>query len=465
MTGTVFWICFISVAITMYLLARYVARIDIMQLSAPSLVLVSLFMFGFLGYAKAYYELDAGGDFRGMVDRNLLDRMFIYASYSIIMVVLGYALARRTLPAWLRPPAGENFRNISESRGEFFMIIALAVISVLVLLRVLYLAPVIAIFEAFKDNALEARLAARSEMFYDFPGKLWWYSLFYSSFLSVCCWAAFARVLLKFDWKRGVVFIAIFIPAFFAAIMTTAKAPGAWLLIGLVLTAIVVKGSGRVSMKAVLSALLAGMLFLGAAFYLVGVPDYTKKDLTSRTSKTIGILVSDIYSRAVGAEVMTFYYYMQIFPDKVGYLHGRSLPNPRNIFPFEPYSLSREVMKIVHPGMEEQTGRIGSAPTAYWGELYANFGPLGVFLPFSLLVGMAVYGLGGLYTHCARNPLGVGCYVWLLLHLKDLPVTSMFQVFVNIDLFFVTLVALTAWYVRRRKPQLVGALPLGFREK
>ncbi|WP_447576532.1 hypothetical protein, partial [Acinetobacter baumannii] len=84
MTGTVFWICFILVAMAFFLLARYVARIDIMQLSAPSLVLVSLFMFGFLGYAQAYYELDAGGDFRGMVDRHLLDRMFIYASYSII---------------------------------------------------------------------------------------------------------------------------------------------------------------------------------------------------------------------------------------------------------------------------------------------------------------------------------------------------------------------------------------------
>jgi hypothetical protein len=227
----------------------------------------------------------------------------------------------------------------------------------------------------------------------------------------------------------------------------------------------VVKSAGRVSVKAVLGVLAAGILFLSAAFYLVGVPDYTKHDLTSRTSKTLGILVSDIYSRAVGAEVMTFYYYMEIFPEKVDYLHGRSLPNPRNIFPFEPYSLSREVMKIVHPGVEEQTGRIGSAPTAYWGELYANFGPLGIFLPFSLLVGMAVYGLGGLYMRCARNPLGVGCYVWLLLHLKDLPVTSMFQVFVNIDLFFVTLVALVAWYVGRRDPRSVQEPPFRFRAK
>lgn len=449
----------------MGLLARYVARLDIMQLSAPSLVLVSLFMFGFLGYAQAYYELDAGGDFRGMVDRDLLDRMFVYASYSIIMVILGYALARKILPEWLQPPAEGNFRNISESKTELLVIGGLAFISALVLLRVLHLAPIIAIFEAFKDNTLEARLAARSEMFYDFPGKLWWYSLFYSSFLSVCCWAAFARVLLKFDWKRVLFFIAVFIPAFFAAIMTTAKAPGAWLLIGLVLTAIVVKSAGRVSVKAVVSVLVAGILFLGTAFYLVGVPDYTKKDLTSRTSKTLGILISDIYSRAVGAEVMTFYYYMEIFPEKVGYLHGRSLPNPRNIFPFEPYSLSREVMKIVHPGVEEQTGRIGSAPTAYWGELYANFGPLGIFLPFSLLVGVAVYGLGGIYMRCARNPLGVGCYVWLLLHLKDLPVTSMFQVFVNIDLFFVTLVALVAWYVGRRGSASVQAPLFRFREK
>jgi hypothetical protein len=174
-------------------------------------------MFGFLGYAQAYYELDAGGDFRGMVDRNLLDRMFIYASYSIIMVILGYALARKILPLWLQPPAEGSFRNISESKNELFVMGGLAFISALVLLRVLYLAPIIAIFEAFKDNTLEARLAARSEMFYDFPGKLWWYSLFYSSFLSVCCWAAFARVLLKFDWKRVLFFIAVFIPAFFCS--------------------------------------------------------------------------------------------------------------------------------------------------------------------------------------------------------------------------------------------------------
>ena len=90
-------------------------------------------------------------------------------------------------------------------------------------------------------------------------------------------------------------------------------------------------------------------------------------------SSSIWVGIQSGISRITTGQMSGLYHYLDIIPDQVDYLLGRSLPNPRGIFPWEHYRLTVEVMNIVHKGLAEQ-GIVGSMPTFFWGEMYANFG-------------------------------------------------------------------------------------------
>ncbi len=52
------------------------------------------------------------------------------------------------------------------------------------------------------------------------------------------------------------------------------------------------------------------------------------------------------------------------------------------ILPFEPFRMTVEVMNWVNPN---SNGVVGSMPTVFWAEAYANFGIIGVcIVPFLL---------------------------------------------------------------------------------
>jgi len=128
-------------------------------------------------------------------------------------------------------------------------------------------------------------------------------------------------------------------------------------------------------------------------------------------------------SRAFAGQIQPLYHYLEIFPMKVDYLLGRSLPNPMGILPFEHYNLTVEVMNIVQPWHLEM-GVVGTMPTFFWGEMYANFGYFGVVLP-PLIVGVVVCLFADLLDRLRPSPLVIAVIVWFALHIKNLSATSL----------------------------------------
>lgn len=125
------------------------------------------------------------------------------------------------------------------------------------------------------------------------------------------------------------------------------------------------------------------------------------------------------------------YHYLIIFPDQVDYLFGRSFPNPGGIFPWEPYRLTVEVMNIVNPRLAE-LGIVGSMPTFFWGEMYANFGYLGILIP-PFFVGYVVYAINVLIFRLPMSPLTLAIFVWALLHIKNISGTGLSGYIINIS--------------------------------
>jgi len=101
---------------------------------------------------------------------------------------------------------------------------------------------------------------------------------------------------------------------------------------------------------------------------------------------------------------------------------GASMPNPGGLLPVDHYRLTVEVMNWIKPDMFEK-GVVGSAPTIFWGELYANFGVAGVAI-VPVFVGILVYAMTCSARLIASSPVRIGFLVWLILHYKGLALTG-----------------------------------------
>ncbi len=87
----------------------------------------------------------------------------------------------------------------------------------------------------------------------------------------------------------------------------------------------------------------------------------------------------------------------------------------------------------------EELGIVGSMPTAFWGEMYANFGIVGVLLT-PLLVGILLYLIEYVMKRIYHNPITIGLYVWLILHYKDLSFGGLSKFIIDFYLIIVLLI-------------------------
>ena len=103
--------------------------------------------------------------------------------------------------------------------------------------------------------------------------------------------------------------------------------------------------------------------------------------------------------------------------------------------PFEPYSLSKSVHSIIFP-YKSLKGVVGSMPTFYWGEMYANFGYLGVIFP-PFFIGYLLYSLNILIFKLPMTPIMLSIYVYLISHYDGLATTSLSKFLIDIKIVLV----------------------------
>ena len=151
--------------------------------------------------------------------------------------------------------------------------------------------------------------------------------------------------------------------------------------------------------------------------------------------------VLNIFSRAFGGSIQPAYHYLEIFPEKKEFLLGLSFPNPGGVFPHQPYALATEVSSWVKPGLAEE-GIVGSMPTVFWGEAYANFSYIGlVFIPF--IIGFLLFSIDIIASKLIDTPFKIGFYVWLLLHFKNLSVSGFSGYIIDSDLIALSFIFIT----------------------
>lgn len=395
-----------------------------------SFVLLGILFNQYLGLPILYFELDPLR-IDDVTDKSIIFRVFIYTSITISLLLLGFYISARI---------NGNFKYIKSDKllpspkKEFNSLLLLTLICISVFLIYIYKVGFdnIALFAAINLVSDSNLGALRSNMGNAFDGKYHWYYLFMNQLLKFCALAFFSNYLLNPSLKSKLYFLFSFLVLSFSLVMATEKGPLANLLISFFLVFIIVKNNSIVPKKKIfyLFFSITSILVLFYIFFM---------GANSFSDAIVGV-----FSRSLTGQIQPAYHYLEFFPKYHDYLMGRSMTNPMSIFPFQSFNIAQEVMAWYNPS-QSQSGIVGSMPTVFWGELYANFGVFGV-ITIPLIVGYFLHWFNFKLVSLYPTPLSTSIYVWFLMHFFNLNATSLtsyiFDIYSTFVLIFFTLITL-----------------------
>jgi oligosaccharide repeat unit polymerase len=370
-----------------------------------------MFVYAYIGTLPLYFAWD---DYRyydnGVQDKTIILQVFLASAFTIISMALGMACYQQWVNSHPNIHEYSSIRPLTKNEKLFFFLFLIICIVVLVV----YLKNVssIALFAAISESPLAAQLA-RSEMTNNFSGKYHWYKLFMLDGLFWITFVIFANSLLhnKKRIKHKMIFYVIFMITAFSAMAATQKGPVIQLILGLFIVYAVIKKCGYYPWQKILTLVTAIFPFL------------VLMDIKFMGTGNILNSILAIGSRVFNGQITPAYWYIEMFPEHEGFLWGRSFPNPGGLLPFNPYRLTVEVMRIKNPDLSDLE-IVGSAPTVFWGELYANFGWLSLlFVPF--LAGFMLYLISDIVSNLEDTPLKVGLIAFMALHYSSLAGTGL----------------------------------------
>ena len=396
--------------------------VDIRRFSIPSFFLLFYLVFVSLGPFILFYGLAAYPVSMGVVEKDIIFMMMLYSNISLTLILLGFVYSRHVLGLRI---GVEGFHGYYSSNflqrwgGHCLLLVCLIILWI-------YLSKIdaIALFELFDGGSQQAAVA-RSNMGSAFPGKYWRYKLFFRYLLDYCVVFYFSDFLIRRAPLSLLAFGLSFVFAVFTAIMAIEKGPFIKLVLLLYLAYVYFKG-GKYWLpitKYFCFLGLGGLVVL--YFYFMDAPDFFS-------------VLQYISTRIFTGQIVPAYFYIDLFPEQIDFLWGRSLPNPGRIFPFEPFPLTQTVSNYMFP-QDAVRGIVGSAPTVFWGEMYANFGVLGVCLS-SFCLGVVLYFVSFIFFSISISAPMMALVATASLHYRDLVGTGLSSYLFDVKLFILVFV-------------------------
>jgi oligosaccharide repeat unit polymerase len=419
------------------------ARIRLTNISIPSFLIFVIFIFQYLGLPLLYFKID---QYRvdEVTDTALVFDVFIYLGLAISFLILGFLIGRAFCKG--------NFGFISYSKAPMAQkssdkVFSLAMLFIGIFVLYKYIDVIglerIALFSLFSNLDSSSTTLMRSQMGNDFDGRYYIYKFFFRDILNVSSFCLFSLYLSSKKRMALFWFSLSFVISAISALIAVEKGPVLAYFIGLLLCYLLIRNHGQINLVAGLKTLV--LISIVASFsyvFTMGAGD-PLEGLTQAAS------------RAFTGQIQPAYHYLEIFPEKVGYLLGKSFPNPREIFPFQHYQLTVEVMNIIQPWHITE-GVVGTMPTIFWGELYANFGALGVVLG-SIFAGIVIYVFSNYICMLPCSPFTIAVYVWFIQHIGELATTSLSNYIVDFYSFGVILI--TMLYLLVSRPERSHSCP------
>lgn len=425
-----FWIIYLGViVISIFFVIK--SGIDLFKVSIPMVVFWSVMGFAYLGYPAIYFKVVPYYVSIGITNEFIIWKMFLLSSFVWIQFFAGFFIAG-TLLKTKNSQICISYHPL-KNNVSLLAFIVVFLISIAVLIIYLNKVPGIALVETMKGVHASQVAYIRSEMTNNFP-KYHRYSLFFKTILPFLSYVAWSQYLFTKKKLWLIMFFITFVCCSFALLMDAQKGPFIWYLIALMFIYFIFRNI-KIRFKTIIK--------LASVFLLLLVIMYSA---FMGTQFDLGTVANPI-RRATTGQIIPLYWYIDMFPEKADFVGGRTFPNPAGILPWEPYRYTVEVMNYVEG---ERGGVVGSAPTAFFGELWVNFGIwLNILLP--MYVGMLILLIHKIFTLRPLNSLGLAVMVWLALDLKNLASTGISMFFIPIGLFVILIIAALLYYFPRIK--------------
>ena len=384
---------------------------------------VFFIVFSYIGFFTLFYQLDSYRVRLGVDDPELVALAFVYSLYSIVIFNLIYSVL-------LNEFRKANHRSHVEISKKLYLKLSLAFLLEYLHCLFIYSSGDVPLFQLLKGNvneALRLRLEADyAEMNYKRLLK-WlrkeWLLLVTMIVLGVYCHTGKARLLL-----------AIGVPSLLInSLLFLEKSQFVYVVLSLLAMYVYCNKSNKLILKIAITAsiILVGLLSLYS--------------LLMNAATLIDGLKS-IVSRATTAQLLGAIKILEIFPAKIQHLAGEALPNPGGFTPFGGFDLDRFVQREIR-GVGNN-GLVGTSPTIYWGNLYANFGFWGVIIaPF--LAAFVVFAYQSLISICVQSEIYDALLIWFAFKVKIIAMGSLNQLFINIDFVLLFLLAALLFGARR----------------
>ncbi|WP_148624606.1 O-antigen polymerase [Aliarcobacter cryaerophilus] len=418
------------------LIFKYMHKIgiDFFTISIPSFLVVSIFIFAYIGVLPLYFGWDEYRFNLGVTNKEILFKVFLFNCFTILGILFGFHFSKKFLKLDFNLTI-ENISSISKKDKIFlfYLLVFCFIIFLIYLSKINEIALFVRISEGYIGAEISRFNIVRSNMTNAFEGKYHWYSLVMHHILLVITLVFFISFLQKQRYAI-ILFIISFLLISFITIMTTEKAPFFWLVISFFITYIIVKYNSKIPIKKTIYFSIIIFISLILLYYFMMYSDTPNGFLYS---------IKALFSRIFAASIQPAYHYLEFFPQHHDFLYGKSFPNPNNMFPFETFYLTQEIMNFAQP-KQFAYGIIGTMPTVFWAEAYSNFGLLGIFIvPF--IIGIIVWAVQYYISKSENSPIKIALYVWLILHFKDLSTTG-FSGFI-IDFYMIFTIGLFSIYI------------------
>ncbi|HIB14146.1 MAG TPA: hypothetical protein EYO19_01655 [Candidatus Marinimicrobia bacterium] len=326
-------------------------------LTLPGFFYVHFIVFIFLG-SPVFFLLKGADNFQYIIATHLV--MLIFPLGIVIMNKLMKIKFQLVFNSYMQEPVND------EQSGNQFIFLYLFVLGVAITVTLLYYSKLEIIPINFMINNLLgdinitdlAKLRESSTTTFKL-GKLHRYKFFMAQLIPFLVVLAMLKSKLtkKNVWRILFVVLAVF--AMYRSISDLQKKPLLDFIILLFTASWIFRGKINWKQVGILVGVSIGILSLMYIFIM---------GLTDRPFLT---LLEGISSRLFLGQTAPLYYYFSLFPSSHDFVHGASLPNPAGIFQFEHFPITKWIFVN---GLNRSWEIVGTAPSAFIGEMYANFG-------------------------------------------------------------------------------------------
>ncbi len=421
------------------------SHIPLNRVSLPSLFFWTGMVFGYLGLPLVYVGFIRESSWKEIYfNEVVLWKMLLILSMFWISLSVGVNFASRSAFEGNFRIAGEEKDQLVRQKILWSLLFLLCFCVFYVYTTKIDRIASLALFDQYIDLETKVnRLAEfRSRMTNEFPGSYWRYKVFFVDILSYLSLVAFGWTLMKKESLSILMCVTSFLFAVFALTASLEKSLIVQFLFLLILMFYFIQYSRKlwhIGKKLYLS-FFAMCTLLGVFMYNAISPPSIKS------------FVSSLIQRIFVGELVPFYFYVKLVPSYVEHLWGRGLPNPKLVFPFLPYLYTIELNKIAR-GLTKSSA-VGSLPTGFYGELWVNFGFVGIVFG-AFFFGYALRKISDFFASRNTSIADLGFFIYLTMVLLEMNITG-FTRLLNVDIFIVIVVYFSFVAVAKlRKKQLL----------